>query len=79
MAENYGPIFTKRSLEDRRRTLAARYWFRCECTACREDWPRFETLTNDMVRLRCELVSSTYSTAYSQSETESESERGREN
>ncbi|XP_060822730.1 SET and MYND domain-containing protein 4-like isoform X2 [Bombus pascuorum] len=53
VAENYGPIFTKRSLEDRRRTLAARYWFRCECTACREDWPRFETLTNDMVRLRC--------------------------
>ncbi|XP_071875031.1 uncharacterized protein isoform X3 [Bombus fervidus] len=62
VAENYGPIFTKRSLEDRRKTLAARYWFRCECTACREDWPRFETLTNDMVRLRCELVSSTYST-----------------
>ncbi|XP_043596820.1 SET and MYND domain-containing protein 4-like isoform X2 [Bombus pyrosoma] len=53
VAENYGPIFTKRSLEDRRRTLAARYWFRCECTACREDWPRFDTLSNDTVRLRC--------------------------
>lgn len=84
VAENYGPIFTKRSLEDRRRTLAARYWFRCECTACREDWPRFETLTNDTVRLRCKLVSSTYkyrvyAPAFAQSEAESESERGRKN
>ncbi|XP_043506259.1 SET and MYND domain-containing protein 4-like isoform X2 [Frieseomelitta varia] len=53
VAENYGPIFTKQSLHERQRTLAGRYWFRCECTACREDWPRFETLTNDIVRLRC--------------------------
>ncbi|XP_076643026.1 protein-lysine N-methyltransferase SMYD4 [Halictus rubicundus] len=53
VAENYGPIFTKRSLEERRRTLAGRYWFACECTACRENWPRFETLTNEDARLRC--------------------------
>ncbi|KZC08688.1 SET and MYND domain-containing protein 4 [Dufourea novaeangliae] len=54
IAENYGPIFTKRSLEERQRTLAGRYWFRCECTACRENWPRFDTaLTNDDARLRC--------------------------
>ncbi|KAK9293616.1 hypothetical protein QLX08_011475 [Tetragonisca angustula] len=53
VAENYGPIFTKQSVHERQRTLAGRYWFRCECTACREDWPRFETLTNDIVRLRC--------------------------
>ncbi|XP_054002279.1 SET and MYND domain-containing protein 4-like isoform X2 [Hylaeus anthracinus] len=53
VAENYGPIFTKRNLDERRRTLAGRYWFRCECTACREDWPSFETLTNDRVKLRC--------------------------
>ncbi|KAG7214198.1 hypothetical protein KM043_001543 [Ampulex compressa] len=53
VAENYGPIFTKRSLEDRRRTLAGRYWFRCACTACREDWPRIEDLSNDTAELRC--------------------------
>nr|XP_033338571.1 SET and MYND domain-containing protein 4-like [Megalopta genalis] len=53
VAENYGPIFTKRSLEERRRTLAGRYWFECECTACRENWPRFEGLTNEHARLRC--------------------------
>ncbi|XP_011685059.1 PREDICTED: SET and MYND domain-containing protein 4-like [Wasmannia auropunctata] len=53
IAENYGPIFTKRTLAERQRTLAGRYWFRCTCKACEEDWPRFENLTNDSVRLRC--------------------------
>ncbi|XP_076239084.1 protein-lysine N-methyltransferase SMYD4 [Calliopsis andreniformis] len=53
IAENYGPIFTKKTLQERQRTLAGRYWFRCQCTACCEDWPTFDTLTNDLVRLRC--------------------------
>ncbi|XP_072758789.1 SET and MYND domain-containing protein 4 isoform X1 [Anoplolepis gracilipes] len=53
IAENYGPIFTKMTLAKRQRTLAGRYWFRCTCRACQEDWPHFENLTNDSVRLRC--------------------------
>ncbi|CAL1682443.1 unnamed protein product [Lasius platythorax] len=53
IAENYGPIFTKMTLGERQRTLAGRYWFRCTCRACQEDWPHFENLTNDSVRLRC--------------------------
>ncbi|XP_050453383.1 SET and MYND domain-containing protein 4 isoform X2 [Cataglyphis hispanica] len=53
IAENYGPIFTKRTLAERQRTLTGRYWFRCTCQACQEDWPYFENLTNDAVRLRC--------------------------
>ncbi|XP_070153679.1 uncharacterized protein [Polyergus mexicanus] len=53
IAENYGPIFTKRTFAERQRTLAGRYWFRCTCRACQEDWPHFENLTNDSVRLRC--------------------------
>ncbi|KAL6433387.1 hypothetical protein ACFW04_006499 [Cataglyphis niger] len=53
IAENYGPIFTKRTLAERQRTLTGRYWFRCTCKACQEDWPHFENLTNDSVRLRC--------------------------
>lgn len=53
IAENYGPIFTKMTLAQRQRTLWGRYWFRCTCKACQEDWPHFENLTNDSVRLRC--------------------------
>lgn len=53
VAENYGPIFTKRNLVDRQRALASRYWFRCQCTACKEDWQGFKTLSNDSTKLRC--------------------------
>ncbi|XP_046421209.1 SET and MYND domain-containing protein 4-like [Neodiprion fabricii] len=53
VAENYGPIFTKRTLSERQRSLASRYWFRCQCMACKEDWQTFKTLTNDSTRLRC--------------------------
>ena len=53
VAENYGPIFTKRSLQQRQRTLNSRYWFRCCCAACAEDWPLMEHLHEDDVKLRC--------------------------
>ena len=46
IAENYGPIFTKQSLAERQRNLSSRYWFKCECLACREDWPIFDKLNN---------------------------------
>lgn len=53
VAENYGPIFTKRNLAQRQRTLNSRYWFRCSCDACAEDWPLMEELQEDDFRFRC--------------------------
>ncbi|PSN41945.1 hypothetical protein C0J52_06418 [Blattella germanica] len=53
VAENYGPIFTKRPISFRQRTLTSRYWFQCACRACKEDWPTYDTLSNDSFRLRC--------------------------
>ncbi|KAK0167064.1 hypothetical protein PV327_004508 [Microctonus hyperodae] len=53
IAENYGPIFTKRSLKERCRSLAGRYWFRCTCRACTENWPCFDNLIEYTTRLRC--------------------------
>lgn len=52
IAENYGPIFTKQSLSERQRNLTARYWFKCECRACVENWPILEKLSNKC-RLKC--------------------------
>jgi SET and MYND domain-containing protein 4 len=52
VAENYGPIFTKQTLPERQRNLASRYWFKCECKACKENWPVLEKL-NNKCRLRC--------------------------
>ncbi|CAH1125912.1 unnamed protein product [Ceutorhynchus assimilis] len=37
--ENYGPIFSRKSLADRKRSLSSRYWFDCQCLACQQNWP----------------------------------------
>lgn len=52
IAENYGPIFTKQNLATRQRNLSSRYWFKCQCKACAEDWPILEKLNNKS-RLKC--------------------------
>ena len=52
IAENYGPIFLKQTLHERQRNLASRYWFKCQCQACRENWPVLEKL-NNKCRFRC--------------------------
>jgi SET and MYND domain-containing protein 4 len=52
VAENYGPIFTKQTLAERQRNLQARYWFKCSCRACQQNWPVFEKL-NNKCRMRC--------------------------
>ncbi|XP_047003321.1 SET and MYND domain-containing protein 4-like isoform X1 [Schistocerca americana] len=44
--ENYGPVYTKHSLEYRQRQLQCRYWFCCHCKSCSENWPDLEKLTN---------------------------------
>ncbi|CAG5104236.1 Similar to Smyd4: SET and MYND domain-containing protein 4 (Mus musculus) [Cotesia congregata] len=46
IAENYGPIFTKRSFKERQRNLEGRYWFKCTCDPCKQDWLKFEELIN---------------------------------
>lgn len=47
ISENYGPIFTKRTLAERQRNLGSRYWFKCSCQACQEDWPTFKNMDNN--------------------------------
>lgn len=53
VAENYGPIFTKQTLPERQRNLMSRYWFKCTCRACREDWPVLDKLDVNKCRFRC--------------------------
>ncbi|XP_038216468.1 SET and MYND domain-containing protein 4-like [Zerene cesonia] len=52
VSENYGPHFLVRSLKERRRSLACRYWFNCQCVACKEDWPMLKQM-NNITYLRC--------------------------
>ncbi|XP_028033589.1 SET and MYND domain-containing protein 4 [Bombyx mandarina] len=54
VSENYGPHFMMRTLRERQRALACRYWFHCECTACKEDWPTMKQMNNDSISyIRC--------------------------
>ncbi|CAH4038989.1 unnamed protein product [Pieris brassicae] len=53
VSENYGPHFLVRSYKERRRALACRYWFQCECVACREDWPTLKQMQSLTPYLRC--------------------------
>ncbi|XP_042225908.1 SET and MYND domain-containing protein 4-like [Homarus americanus] len=57
VAENYGPIFTHHPRHERQRKLLSRYWFRCACDACREDWLVYDNMPNRRV-LRCQMCKS---------------------
>ncbi|XP_035898135.1 SET and MYND domain-containing protein 4 isoform X1 [Anopheles stephensi] len=50
--ENYGPHFLRQPKPVRQRNLRSRYWFKCDCRACNEDWPKMDKLP-DKPRLRC--------------------------
>lgn len=52
VAENYGPIFTKKNVWERQRHLRSRYWFKCECNACVINWPTMDKM-NTTPKLRC--------------------------
>ncbi|KAJ2954157.1 hypothetical protein O0L34_g2385 [Tuta absoluta] len=61
VSENYGPHFLVRTLKERRRALASRYWFRCDCRACKEDWPTLKQMAKDVPPLlRCPNSSCTW-------------------
>lgn len=53
IAENYGPIFTHKHRMDRQRSLQGRYWFQCQCPACREDWPVYDSMPEMEQALTC--------------------------
>ncbi|XP_075991128.1 SET and MYND domain containing, class 4, member 2 [Anticarsia gemmatalis] len=54
VSENYGPHFMMRGARERQRALACRYWFKCECVACKEDWPTLKMMSGDTPPLiRC--------------------------
>jgi SET and MYND domain-containing protein 4 len=57
VAENYGPIFTQTSKEERQNQLLKQYYFNCMCTPCMENWPTFKNMDDSVIRFRCDTVS----------------------
>ncbi|XP_058447147.1 SET and MYND domain-containing protein 4 [Malaya genurostris] len=54
VAENYGPIFTQVSRDERRNTLLHQYKFECSCRACGENWPKFADMNPNILRFKCD-------------------------
>lgn len=44
VCDNYGPTFYLKPRGSRKKELSARYWFECQCEACRENWPLLDAL-----------------------------------
>ncbi|GLG99499.1 SET and MYND domain-containing protein 4 [Gryllus bimaculatus] len=53
IAENYGPIFTQMTKNERQSTLKSQYWFSCNCVPCEEDWPLFNDMDPTILRFKC--------------------------
>ncbi|CAL4066114.1 unnamed protein product, partial [Meganyctiphanes norvegica] len=51
VAENYGPRFTRDSLFERQKKLETRYWFKCSCIACNENWPIYDQMKDVKILL----------------------------
>lgn len=54
ISENYGPMFTQETRDERQAKLKELYCFDCSCDACLENWPKFENLPIDVIRFRCD-------------------------
>ncbi|XP_058447148.1 SET and MYND domain-containing protein 4-like [Malaya genurostris] len=53
IAENYGQLFVRSELLERRYSLKSTYKFDCNCQACDENWPTFYEMRPDMLRFKC--------------------------
>ena len=52
ICENYGPIFFHSARDDRISSLEKQYWFKCQCVACKENWPVMHEMTQDVLNFR---------------------------
>lgn len=52
--ENYGPLYTSMEVEARRAYLQQRYWFDCYCSPCQDEWPLFENMDPNQIKIGCQ-------------------------
>lgn len=52
LSENYGPLYSQNSKEERKSKLMKLYWFDCQCEACEQNWPLFEDMNTNEIRFK---------------------------
>ncbi|GJQ67089.1 hypothetical protein Trydic_g21970 [Trypoxylus dichotomus] len=57
--DNYGPIYSIEDANSRINSLMERYWFQCQCAACRNNWPLFNNMSDYEMRLLCKKCKAT--------------------
>lgn len=50
--ENYGPLYSQNSKEERQKILKESYWFDCACEACEQNWPIFSDMNTNEIRFK---------------------------
>lgn len=52
VSENYGPLYSQNSREERQSKMKKFYWFDCQCEACVENWPVFADMNTSEIRFK---------------------------
>ncbi|XP_055316538.1 SET and MYND domain-containing protein 4 [Sitodiplosis mosellana] len=53
ISENYGPLYSQNTREERQKKLKDFYWFDCACEACEKNWPIFGDMNTNEIRFKC--------------------------
>ena len=53
--DNYGVLYAVNELKERRQKLKEQYFFECNCLPCRNDWPIYDKIVNqlEMIKILC--------------------------
>lgn len=52
VCENYGPLYSQNSRDERQQKLKKFYWFDCQCEACEQNWPIYSDMNTNEIRFK---------------------------
>ena len=49
--DNYGVVYAVQPIDERQDKLLSQYFFECRCGPCMDDWPKYDQIPNDLLKL----------------------------